>query len=156
MNYKTRIMIYKNQNGRLLINLLVIFGIIALLSTIAIPYLRKYQPNLKLNGTARELISDLRYAQQLTITEQVVYLVELDIENDSYDILKIDTATTTVKTIEFPLEVSYQQITGLTNNQIVFNSYGGVSESGQIVLVNTNGKTSTINIKPSGYVQLVQ
>lgn len=144
----------KNQSGHLLLNLLVAFGIISLLSTITIPYLKKYQPNLKLNATARTLTADLRYAQQLTITEQIVHLVDMDLENDSYQILKIDMATTTIKTVEFDAAVSYQQITDLTNNQVVFNYYGGVSEAGQIVLMNTNGKTSTINIKPSGYIQL--
>ncbi|MEA3464132.1 MAG: hypothetical protein U9R14_03595 [Patescibacteria group bacterium] len=164
MNYKLRVPILmgslrdyaKNQSGHLLLNLLVAFGIIALLSTITIPYLKKYQPNLKLNATARALTTDLRYAQQLTIAEQVIHLVDMDLENDSYQILKIGAATTTIKTVEFDAEVSYQQITGLTDNQAVFNYYGGVSEAGQIVLINTNGKTSTINIKPSGYVQLEQ
>lgn len=146
----------KNQQGRFLIDLLVVIGIIALMTTISIPYFRKYQPNLKLNGAARELTSDIRLAQQLTITEQVVHLVDFDMANDRYDILKIDVSTTTVKSVTFDDEVNFQQITGLTDNQVIFNSYGGVSESGQVILVNTNSQTATINIKPSGFVQLSQ
>lgn len=147
---------YKKNQGSLLLNVLVSFGIIALMATISIPYIRQYQPNLKLNATARDLTADLRYAQQLTITEQAAYLVDLNLDNDSYQILKSGIATTTIKTVEFDSSVSFQQITGLTDNQVVFNFYGGVSESGQIVLINTNGKTATINVKPSGYVQLEQ
>jgi len=147
---------FNNQSGSLLMSLVVSFGIIALLSAISIPFIRKYQPNLKLSATARSLTTDLRYAQQLTITEQVVHLVSFDLGNDSYQILKIDAATTTVRTVVFDQEVNFQQITGLSNNQVSFNSYGGVGESGTIVLVNTNNVTATINIKPSGYVQLVQ
>ena len=147
---------YKKNQGSLLLNVLVSFGIIALLATISVPYLKKYQPNLKLNATARDLTSDLRYAQQLTITEQVVYLVDLDLDGDSYQILKGGAATTTIKTIEFDSSISFQQVTGLTDNEVVFNFYGGVSEAGQIILINTNGKTATINVKPSGYVQLEQ
>ncbi len=135
-------------------SILVSVGVMALIVTLTIPYLRKYQPNLKLNGAARELTTDLRYAQQLTITEQIIHIVELDILNDSYKILKIDAATTTVKQNNFPSEVSFQQITGLTDDQVVFNSYGGVSESGEIILVNTSGATAIINVKPSGYVEL--
>ncbi|MDD5032470.1 MAG: hypothetical protein PHR36_05560, partial [Patescibacteria group bacterium] len=85
-----------------------------------------------------------------------VYLVELDSGSDSYQILKGGVATTNIKTVEFDSSVNFQQITGLTENQVVFNFYGGVSESGQIILVNTNGKTATINVKPSGYIQLEQ
>jgi Tfp pilus assembly major pilin PilA len=152
MSYK--LFFEKNKDGHLIINVLVAIGVVALLSAISIPYIRKFQPNLDLNGATRNLVSDLRYAQQLTISEQVVHIVEMDYGSDSYEILKIDAATTTIKSVEFPAEVSYQQITGLTENQAVFNSYGGVRESGQIILINTNNNSATINIKPSGYIQL--
>lgn len=138
----------------MLMDLLVTIGIIVLLSTIAIPYLRKYQPNLKLNATARDLTTDLRYAQQLTITEQKVHQVVFDLVNDQYQILKIDTATTTVKTVTLESEISIKQITDLTDNKVVFNFYGGVSQAGTVILTNTNNVDATINIKPSGYIQL--
>ncbi len=145
-----------NKFGHLLIHLLVVLSVIALLTTISIPYIKKYQPNLKLSATARNLTADLRYAQQLTITEQVAYLVDLDLASDSYRILKTGAATTTIKTVEFDPKVSYDHIIGLSSNQVIFNYYGGVSQPGQIILININGKTATINIKPSGYVQLEQ
>lgn len=139
----------------MLLNTLVAFGVIALLTTLSIPYLKKYQHNLKLNGEARNLASDLRYAQQLTVSEQTVHLVKMDLVGDSYQILKIGTATTTIKSVTFDPEVSYQQITGLTDNQVIFNAYGGVTEAGQIILINSDGVTGEINIKPSGYVEIL-
>jgi len=140
----------------MLIDLVVAIGIIALLSTLAIPYLRKYQPNLKLNAAARALTTDLRYAQQLTVTEQKVHLVEFDAINGEYEILKIDAATTTVKTVILDQEVSIKQITDLIDNQAIFNFYGGVSQPGNIILTNTNNIDATVSIKPSGYVQLYE
>jgi len=148
--------LHRNKKGGMLIDLMVTLSIIALLSTVTIPYLRKYQPNLKLNATARNLTTDLRYAQQLTITEQKIYQVVFDLDNDAYQIQRIDTATTTIKTVAFESEVSIKQITSLTDNKVVFNYYGGVSQSGQIILTNTNNVDAVINIKPSGYVQLEQ
>lgn len=145
---------YKNYRGIMLMDLLVTIGIIVLLSTIAIPYLRKYQPNLKLNAAARDLTTDLRYAQQLTITEQKVYQVVFDLVNDNYQIQKIDAETTTVKNVALDSEISIKQVTDLTDNKVVFNYYGGVSQAGQIILTNTNNVDATINIKPSGYIQL--
>jgi len=138
----------------MLIDLVVAIGIIALLSTLAIPYLRKYQPNLKLNAAARALTTDLRYAQQLTVTEQKIHLVDFDLAQDKYDILKIDSATTTIKSVDLDPEISFQEITGLANNQAVFNYYGGVSQAGTVILTNTNNVDATVNIKPSGYIQL--
>lgn len=139
----------------MLIDLLVVLGIIALLATLVIPYLKKYQPNLKLNAAARNLTADLRYAQQLTITEQKVYQVAFDLTGDKYQLQKIEAAaTTTVKTVTFEPEINIKQIDDLTDNKVVFNYYGGVSQAGKIILINTNGTTAVINIKPSGYVQL--
>jgi len=143
-----------NQFGTLIINLVVSIGVIVLLMTISLPYLRRYQPNMKLSAESRSLVADLRYAQQLTVTEQAVHTVDFNLGGDSYQIIKTGVASTTVKTVEFDPEVSFQQITGLTDNRVVFNYYGGVSQSGQVVLINTNFKTTTINIKPSGYIQL--
>lgn len=140
----------------MLIDILVAFGIIALMAALAIPYIRKYQPNLKLNAAARELTADLRYTQQLTITEQKIHITSFDLNNNKYDILKIDAATTTVKTVFLDQEVSFKQITGLQSNQAVFNFYGGVSQPGQIILTNTNNIDASINIKPSGYIQLAE
>ena len=144
----------KNNQGGLLLDLVVVSGIFALLATISIPYLRKYQPNLKLNAAARALTTDLRYAQQLTVTEQKMHLVEFDAINGEYEILKIDAATTTVKTVILDQEVSIKQITDLIDNQAVFNYYGGVSQAGTVILTNTNNVDATVNIKPSGYIQL--
>lgn len=144
----------QNFKGSMLIELLVVLGIIALLSAIAIPNIRKYQPNLKLHATARDLTTDIRYAQQLTVTEQKVHLVKFNDAQDKYEILKIDAATTTVKSVNLDSEISFKEITGLTDNQIVFNFYGGVSQSGQVTLTNINNTTAIINIKPSGYIQL--
>lgn len=135
---------------------LVTISIFALLSTISIPYLRKYQANLKLNGVARNLTSDIRYAQQLTIMEQNVHTVELDPINNRYEIIKTGAATTTIKSVDFPLEIQFNYIDPGLGNQIVFNSFGGVSDSGEIILQNNDSKLAAINIKPSGYIQLSQ
>lgn len=138
----------------MLIDLLVSAGIIALLATISIPYLKKYQPNLELNGAARALVADLRYAQQLAITEQKIHIVNFYPENNQYQIQKIDVATTTIKTVTLEPEIIIKQILDLTGNKAIFNFYGGVSQSGHIILTNANNVDATINIKASGYVQL--
>lgn len=150
--------IKNNKKGTMLVNIVIICGIIALLTTVSIPYIRKYQVNVKLSGDARDLAGNLRLAQQLTITEQVPHLLSFDYSNDRYSILRLPSpmATTTVLTVDLDLEVAFQQINGFTDNLVRFNSYGAVSESGDIVLTNTESKIITIYVKPSGYIQLAQ
>ena len=147
-----------NKNNRLgfslLANILVSLGIIVLLSAISIPYIRRYQPSLKLSAATKDLAGDLRLAQQLTITEQVPHAVDLDLFNQDYQILSLDTATSTIKNIALDSEISFNA--GTTVSFVEFNSYGAVTgESvGTIVLANSQGDTASINIKPSGYIEV--
>ncbi len=146
---------YLNNRGAILLDILISIGIIALLTTISTPYLHAFQSDLQLNGAAKNLTSDLRYAQQLTISEQNIYEVELDPSLNNYSIVKTGSATTTIKSVALPQGVEFSQIDAVLNNEVIFNSFGGVNESGAIVLSN-NTKTETINVKPSGYIQLSQ
>lgn len=148
------IFLINNQKGSILLELLAVIGIISLLISISIPFIRKYEPNLKLNATARELISDLRYAQQLTITEQKIYKVKFNIISNSYQIIKTNPGIIIIKTVYLGPEISLQNIVNLPDSEVIFNYYGAVSHAGQIILINTNAKTANINIKPSGYVEL--
>ena len=145
----------KNQNGALLISLLMSISIISILMMISIPAYSKFKPNIDLSGAIDDLVSDLRYAQQLTLSEQVIYAIEIDIMNDRYDIICLadPTATTTIKTVSLPINTSFLNANGFTSNIIRFNSYGAVSEPGTIELTNTSGTNKLINVKPSGYVQ---
>jgi Tfp pilus assembly protein FimT len=144
----------KNQKGGLLVEVLGVLGIFLLIASISIPYIRKYQPNLKLNGVAKELVSDLRYAQQLTVTEQIIHMVQIDLIDNKYEILKLDTATTTIKSVNIDSEIFFSEVNGLSDDQVYFNSYGAVREAGDITLININGKTALIEIKPSGHIKL--
>jgi Tfp pilus assembly protein FimT len=144
----------KNQAGSLLVEVLGVLGIFLLIALISIPYIKKYQPNLKLNGVAKEFVSDLRYAQQLTVTEQAVHIVDIDLIENKYEILKLGTATTTVKSVNIDPEIFFFNVSGLSDNQVRFNSYGAVREAGDITLININNKTVIVEIKPSGHVRL--
>jgi Tfp pilus assembly protein FimT len=144
----------KNQKGSLLVEVLGVLGIFLLIASISIPYIRKYQPNLKLNGVAKELVSDLRYAQQLTVTEQIIHMVQIDLFNNKYEILRLGVATTTIKSVNIDSEIFFSEVNGLSDNQVYFNSYGAVREAGDITLINTNSKTALIEIRPSGHIKL--
>ncbi|MFA6106967.1 MAG: hypothetical protein WC745_04860 [Patescibacteria group bacterium] len=145
----------KTQPGFTIIELTTIIFIMAILTAIAIPFLAKFQPNLKLTGAARMLTADLRLAQQLTVTEQTVHLISLDTIGGTYGLLALGAATTTIKSVILPSDVFFDSAS-TTVSEIRFNSYGGTASGGvgRIQLKNINDKTMIINIKPSGYVEL--
>ena len=148
----------RKQHGTMLINVLVGIGIMLVMATLTIPYLRQFQPNLKLSGAAQDLASDLKYAQQLTITERVIHGIYIDEVNDSYQIYRINppAATSTVKSVTLSADINISDVNGFTGNLVKFNSYGSVSESGDIVLSNINNASSTIRVKPSGFIQIIR
>ncbi|MFW6282879.1 MAG: hypothetical protein ACOC1P_02390, partial [Minisyncoccales bacterium] len=59
----------------------------------------------------------------------------------------------TIKEIELPEGIEFKSISSLVNNEIQFNSYGAVKESGNIALINSKGATTTIKIRPSGFIK---
>lgn len=134
-----------------MIEILVVLGIIAIIALINLPLLRQYQPTLKLKGEARELASDLRYAQQLTLTEQVEHLVRFFPDAEKYQVIRAE-EDPPLKEIFLSQPVEFQEIT-FTGNEVSFNSGGGSSESGQVVLTNGD-ETITVEVKPSGYIKI--
>lgn len=106
-----------------------------------------------MDSTIRDVASDLRYAQQLAVAEQVVYKVSFNIPQNNYSIIN-SASGQTIKSQTINSRILIQQINGLANNTVNFNATGGVTQSGFIVLLNETNNTSTIEIKPSGYVKI--
>jgi Tfp pilus assembly protein FimT len=133
---------------------LVAIGIIVTFSLISIPSFIGYQRNSKLRNEARLLATNLRYAQQLAITTQNQYYVTMyTIPNNYYQLIN-SADSSVIKQVTLNPEIKFNLITGLTDNTVKFNATGGVVESGNIYLTNSVNTTSTLQIKPSGYVQI--
>ncbi len=142
-----------NENAYSLISVLASLAIIVLIVGLSLPHIRAYQINSRLSAEAREMAGNLRYTKQLSVTEQVVHGVEFDIEQDLYRIKSYGEATTTIRTISLDSSVNLSEVSGLDDNRLKFNFYGGVRQGGEVVLKNSDLSTKVI-IKPSGYVKL--
>jgi hypothetical protein len=137
-----------------LVEILTIIGIIGILALIGIPAFKIYQPNLQLSGTVRELVTDLRYVQQLTMTEQVEHGIRF-FSSTEYQIIRYGPPEEILESKVLD-GVSFQEITGFTNNEIIFNPYGAVKEMGIITLINTKNSTTSINVRPSGFIKIIK
>ena len=141
------------KNGFSLIEIMTTISIFVLLIAITIPNFRTYQSNIGLKDSIRTFVGNLRYAQQLAITEQKTYGLIISAATDTYRVVRYDTATTTIKTVILPSDIDFLSVSDFNCDFIRFNSYGAVHESGTVVLINNDGETQTIEIKPSGYVE---
>src|SRR3989338_9342393 len=134
--------------GFTLIEIIMVLAIIGLIALVSLPVYQKIKPGLTLNSQAIDIVSDLRYAQQLSVTEQINYSVVFDQALNKYTI--VNTASgATLKSQNIKPIISINSITGLTANTATFNVTGAALESGNIILTSFNGNTKTIAIKPS-------
>ncbi len=139
--------------GFTIIELAVVITIIVILIGISIAVFANFQPDLQLNGSARNLVTDLRYVQQLTVTEQIKYCLKFFLSEKKYQIIQCGSSEF-LSEISLPDGIRSITTSGFTNDEIEFNPYGAVKESGSVVLENTNNKTKTIEIRPSGFVRI--
>lgn len=139
-----------------LIELLTIVFIFGILCLIGVPAFKAYQPSLQLSSAIRELVTDLRYAEQLSITEQVEHGVVFFPETGRYQIIRHGASDEVIKSQSLPEKVSFQQIIGLPNNEVVFNPYGAAKETGSVILINTKNSTNTVDIRPSGFIKIIK
>lgn len=138
-----------------LIELLITISIIGIISLISLPIYKTLIPNIDLNSTVRDVASDLRYAQQMAVTEQIIYSVIFDSNYNRYSIIKNNT-NEVIKTKNLPSTISINFLSEFSGNKVQFIATGAAIESGSISFINTKAKILTIEIKPSGYVKIQQ
>lgn len=141
------------KSGFSLIEILVVISVIGIISLIGLPVYKSITPNIALNSSIRDMTSDLRYAQQLAVTEQKTYSVTFNILNNSYYVFQADSGDI-IRSRNINSQVKIDSITGLSSSTASFTVTGASIESGEIALTNMNNKTNTIEIKPSGYVKI--
>ncbi len=140
------------NRGFTILEILIAIAIIGITGAIGVPIYQQASSALNLNAAARDLASDLRLAQQSAVTDQKIYAVNFNLAQKTYFIINTVSGQT-IKTVALNSKINLQSITGLTDNIARFVSTGAATEAGAIVL-SCEDKTSTIEIKPSGYVKI--
>jgi Tfp pilus assembly protein FimT len=137
-----------------LVEIAVTLGIIVLIAGIGVVAFFAWRPNLELRTAARDIVAKLGYVQQRAVAEQIIYGIHFDWQNDTYTLIRfVGETEETLEEKSLPERVDFQSVAGFTNDKVKFISTGSVIESGEVILINTNDKTITIDVRPSGYVK---
>jgi len=136
-----------NQKGVTLIELVVVFVIIAIGAALTTPNIGGWMTNYRLRSATRDVISTMRVAQMKAISNNLRYQISFDIANRSY-FLQYETPPYSETWIN---EGAIQTLpTGVQFNTTFGNtarfSPNATSTNGNVILNNTKGATKTIQI----------
>ncbi|MBN1793376.1 MAG: GspH/FimT family protein [Candidatus Omnitrophica bacterium] len=149
-----------------MLEMIMIIVVIAILAVLAIPRFDTYY-DLKLNGAARKLISDIRYVQQISISKHTGYGLEFDTGGNSYRVFLVssdatipDPTTRTNMIIDYDTSAEFAGIDLNAVNfggtaELRFSSLGeprdanntALAASGTVTLV-YQGRTKTVTVTP--------
>ena len=147
----------KTPAGFTLMEMSAVLAIIVIITLISIPFFSSYNQNQALENSAKQLMSDLKLAQQNTVTQQIKYSIKMAPDSGTYTLIKKGNPDLTISTQQLDSHVIVSQITGLTGNEAVFNPTGAVDYSGEVYLQHNTSETQIqVSIKPSGFVTWVK
>jgi len=138
-----------------LIEVLLVIGIMGIIAAAYFSASQFQEQSKALSAAVRNLTTDLRYAQQLSVTDQIDHGIQIFTASDSYKLVRFATTTVEFFDKDLPVGITFHDVTGFTSDEIEFNAYGAVSQDGTITLINTDNTTTTIDVRPSGFVRIL-
>lgn len=149
------VIMYKNKHKAItLIELLVSIGVIMATMGMVATFIKYQKPHIELSGAANDLKSALNQARALSLTTQAQHGVKFFLATNSYQILRLSSGEAVIASTTLPVNVEYESIGAFSGDTVSFNSAGGASSAGAIILQNSFNQTRQIIISPSGYVHI--
>jgi Tfp pilus assembly protein FimT len=124
-------MLRKNA-GFSLTELMVIIGIMALMSAIAMPNLVGWLPKYRMGSAARDILGTFEFARLTAVKRNAVTLVTLDYANE---LVRITVGADTVRTIRMPAGIDLKQsASNSLGASFNFNGQGMADKAGDVVI----------------------
>ena len=142
-----------HRRGFTLIETMIVILIIGIMAGVSWATFKLLQPSWGLNSAVRELVGDLRWAQQIAVTEQTDYGIHFSSTTREYQLVKYSTSSQILTTKALPTGIDFREIS-FSNQEVIFNPYGAAQESGDVSLINSKEETKTIEVRPSGFVKI--
>jgi len=131
----------RKDSGFTMIELMVVIGIMAILSAIAIPSYIKWLPKHRVGTAARAVMSGMEFARSNAIKTNSDVSVVFDWGNDSLTV--VNSGGNILRTRRMPGDVDLQDLPPPDDlgTPVTFNGHGFSDESGGVVVENTKDDT---------------
>jgi len=140
-----------NQKGLTLIELLFVILFILVFATMGFLGLMQRERRIRLSGEAGELVSDLRFAKRMSISEQINYGVEFDFSTDSYRVIRHGDEREEMKRKDFPPGITIEGSDEFS--EVKFTLFGAAFGRTEI-FIQGEEFSKIIIVKPSGFIDV--
>ena len=132
-----------NPRGFTIIELMVVMGIFAILTAIAVPQFNAMQPKFRLDGAARQVFSELMSARAKAVNENTTYTVTFP---NTYTVQIVGSATRTVN-----LRTLFDSDVTVSSTAATINlSSRGTSDVGSTITVTNAAGSKTVSLRITG------
>ncbi len=138
-----------NEKAFSIIELVIVLAILFFFTALGINSFVRRQESFEKEGEVRELVDDLKYAKQITVSTQINHELSFDFENNSYRV--IDQNGEEVKVKELIDDLTLEPVDDY--QEVRFTRFGAVFQSGEVIIEGDNF-LRLIKIKPSGYIDV--
>ena len=130
----------RKDSGFTLIELMVVIGIMAILSAIAIPSYIKWLPKHRVGTAARAVMSAMEFARSNAIKTNADVTVVFDWGNDSLTVVNSGGNILRTRRLHGDVDFKDGEVDGL-GTPVTFNGHGFSSDFGKVTVENTKDAT---------------
>lgn len=147
-----------NSRGFTLGEMMTVAGVISIMAAIAVPNYLSFQPSMRLNGAAREVLGKLMWARAQAVqnnnTSVVTFTTDhtFQVFNDANGNGSADAN----ETITVDLQTDYSDVTFTVSGSSstpTFNGRGTANSDTTVTITNSSG-SKTITVSPAGNVKI--